>query len=62
MVLNGHNFTVIGVAARGFDGIEPGSVTDLFVPVMMKAWMTPNGVGMEDLSDRRSSWFQILGG
>ena len=61
MVLNGHNFTVIGVAARGFDGIEPGSVTDLFVPIKMKAWMTPNGVGLEDLRDRRSSWLQILG-
>ena len=61
MVVNGHNFTVIGVAARGFDGIEPGSVTELFVPVTMKAWMTPNGVGLEDLNDRRSSWLQILG-
>jgi hypothetical protein len=36
MVVNGHNFTVIGVAARGFDGIEPGSVSELFVPVTMK--------------------------
>ncbi len=61
MVLNGHSFTVIGIAARGFDGIEPGSVTDLFVPVTMKTWITPNSVGMEDLKDRRSSWFQILG-
>jgi predicted permease len=61
MVVNGHNFTVIGVAAGGFDGIEPGFVTELFVPVTMKAWMTPNGVGLEDLNDRRSSWLQILG-
>ena len=41
MVVNGHNFTVIGVAARGFDGIEPGSVTEVFVPVTMKGWITP---------------------
>lgn len=61
MVVNGHNFTVIGVAARGFDGIEPGSVTELFVPVTMKAWMTPNGAGLEDLNDRRSAWLQVLG-
>ena len=61
MVVNGHNFTVIGVAAQGFDGIEPGSVTELFVPVTMKAWMTPNTAGLEDLNDRRSSWLQILG-
>ena len=60
MVVNGHNFTVIGVAARGFDGIEPGSPTELFVPVTMKAWITPSTVGLEDLNDRRSSWLQIL--
>jgi len=61
VVLNGHNFTVIGVAARGFDGIEPGSVTDLYVPVTMKAWMTPNAGGMEQLEDRRSAWLQVIG-
>ncbi len=61
MVLNGHNFTVIGIAGRGFDGIEPGSVTQLFVPVTMKAWMNPNGAGLEDLNDRRSTWLQIIG-
>ena len=61
MVVNGHNFTVIGIAARGFDGIEPGSVTELFVPVTMKAWMTPNISGFEDLTDRRSAWLQIVG-
>ncbi len=60
MVINGHNFTVIGVAAREFDGIEPGSVTGLFVPVTMKTWITPNGVGLEDLNDRRSSWLQVV--
>jgi len=58
VVVNGHNFTVIGVAARGFDGIEPGSVTQLFVPVTMKAWMTPN---WDELNDRRSSWVNIIG-
>ena len=61
MVLNGHNFTVIGVGARGFAGIEPGAVTEVFVPVTMKAWMTPNTAGLEDLNDRRSSWLQLLG-
>lgn len=61
MVVNGHNFTIVGVAAHGFDGIEPGSVTELFVPVTMKAWMTPNGADLENLDDRHSSWLQILG-
>ncbi len=61
MVVNGHNFTVIGVAARGFDGIEPGSVTEIFAPVTMKDWMTNDSAGMEDLNDRRTSWLQIVG-
>src|SRR5206468_1810600 len=60
MVLNGHNFTVIGVAARGFDGIEPGSVTELFVPVSMTYWLMPNSESLQNLNDRRTSWLQIF--
>ncbi len=61
MVVNGHNFTVIGGGARGFDGIEPGAATQLFVPVTMKAWMMPNGGALEQLDDRRSAWLQVIG-
>jgi predicted permease len=57
MILNGHNFTVIGVAAGGFDGVEPGSVTELFVPVTMKSWLTPN---WDDMDDRRSTWINVF--
>jgi predicted permease len=61
MILNGHNFTVIGVSGRGFDGIEPGSVTQLFVPITMKTWIMQNAPGMEELTDRRAAWLQIVG-
>jgi len=61
MVLNGHNFTVIGVSARGFDGIEPGSVTQLFMPITMKPWIFQNAPGIEEMDDRRASWLQIVG-
>ena len=61
MILNGHSFTVIGVAGRGFDGIEPGSVTQLFVPITMKPWIIANAPGMEELNDRRAAWLQIVG-
>ena len=60
MVLDGHNFTVVGVAARGFDGLEPGSVTEIFVPVTMKAWMTPGTEAVEGLDNRRAAWAQIF--
>ena len=61
MILNGHDFTVIGVSGRGFDGIEPGAVTQLFMPITMKSWVMQNAPGMEELTDRRSSWLQIVG-
>jgi predicted permease len=61
MILNGHNFTVIGVAGRGFSGIEPGSVTQLFTPITMKPWIILNAPGMEEMTDRRASWLQIIG-
>ncbi len=61
MVLNGHNFTVIGVSGRGFNGIEPGSVTQLFMPITMKPWMMQNAPGTEEMTDRRASWLQIIG-
>jgi predicted permease len=61
MILNGHTFTVIGVSGRGFDGIEPGSVTQLFMPITMKPWIMQNAPGMEELTDRRASWLQIVG-
>ena len=61
MILNGHHFTVIGVSGRTFDGIEPGSVTQLFMPMTMKPWIMQNAPGMQEMTDRRSSWLQIVG-
>ncbi|HLK70079.1 MAG TPA: ABC transporter permease [Bryobacteraceae bacterium] len=28
-------FTIVGVAGKGFTGVEPGTITDIFVPTMM---------------------------
>jgi predicted permease len=61
MILNGRNFIVIGVSGRGFDGIEPGSVTQLFTPITMKPWIMLNAPGMEEMTDRRASWLQMVG-
>ncbi|HSQ20105.1 MAG TPA: ABC transporter permease, partial [Blastocatellia bacterium] len=35
VILNGHNFTVVGVMPRGFIGTEIAFEPDLFVPMMM---------------------------
>ena len=58
VVINGHNMTVIGVAELGFDGVELGHTTQVFVPVMMKAQMTPLWDGMKD---RRWRWVNAFG-
>ena len=58
LVVNGHNMTVIGVAQPGFDGVELGFTTQVFVPVMMKAQMTPLWDG---LKERRWRWVNAFG-
>ena len=57
-VVNGHNMTIIGVAQAGFDGVELGFVPQVYVPVMMKAQMTPL---WDALKDRRSRWVNAFG-
>jgi predicted permease len=55
--LNGHPLSVVGVAAPGFHGTQIGRSDDLFVPLMMKAQMTPTWNG---LGDRRVMWLEVL--
>jgi predicted permease len=57
MVVNGHPFTVIGVAEPGFEGIELGRPTQVWVPLVMKAQMTP---GWNGLDDRRWTWVRVF--
>lgn len=58
VIVNGHNLTVIGVAQPGFDGVELGVSTQVFVPVTMKAQMTPL---WDDMKNRRSRWVNGFG-
>jgi len=56
--INGHPFTVLGVAPPEFHSVVMGDRPDVFVPMMMKAEIIP---GRKDLEDRRSSWLNIVG-
>jgi predicted permease len=58
LVINGHDMTVIGVAQPGFDGVELGHSAKVFIPIMMKAQMTPFWDG---LKDRRQRWVNAFG-
>jgi predicted permease len=57
LTINGRAFTVVGVAAAGFDGVEVGAAPDLFVPIAMKAVATPT---WNELENRRFLWLNVL--
>jgi predicted permease len=58
LAVNGNSLTVVGVARPGFAGVQVGLVPDLFIPITMKAAMTPNWDG---LADRNDHWVTMLG-
>lgn len=65
--INGQPFTIIGVTPAAFQGIQVGTVRDLFVPMMMQAWMRPPRGGYSGEMDpdllkvRRNTWLFAVG-
>jgi putative ABC transport system permease protein len=55
--VNGQPMTVVGVTARGFQGLEVGRSADVFAPAAMKASLTP---GWDGLGDWRSYWLHAI--
>lgn len=58
LIVNGHPMTVVGVAARGFDGTTLGSRPDVFVPLTMRSEMERGFGGGFD--NRRSYWAYVF--
>lgn len=57
ILINGNPFTIVGVAQPGFNSVIGGTVPDFFVPITMKAQMTPQ---WDELEDHRSKWLTII--
>jgi len=57
LIVNGHPMTVVGVAARGFDGTTLGSRPDVFVPLTMRGEMER---GWDGWDNRRSYWAYVF--
>jgi len=55
--LNGFPVTVVGVGPARFNGTDVGTQPDVFVPVSMKAQMTPTYDGLQE---RRYMWLQLM--
>jgi predicted permease len=49
---------VVGVARAGFTGVQVGQTPDVFIPLTMKAQMTPNWDGLENWNDY---WIALMG-
>jgi len=59
VLVNNHQMTIIGVAQAGFDGVELGYSTKIFIPVMMEQQIIIGPMKM--LTDRRSRWVNSFG-
>src|SRR5215510_7513655 len=59
--LNGHDYTIIGVAKKGFSGTRQfGWIPDVYLPLMMYAQAIP-GTGPDYLSNRGVRSFNVNG-
>jgi predicted permease len=64
IVVANEPMTVIGVAQEGFDGVNLGRASQLFVPITMAGLLTPLGdkkdIG-KVLQNRRQRWLNVFG-
>jgi predicted permease len=51
ILVNNTEMTIVGVTQAGFTGVQVGKTPDLFVPMTMKAQMTPIRNGLDDWND-----------
>jgi predicted permease len=59
LLVNNYQMTIIGVAQAGFDGVELGVSTKVFIPVMMEKEIIIGPTKF--LTDRRSRWVNAFG-
>jgi len=57
--LNAYRYTVVGVAPREFNGTMRGTVSDVYVPIMMQVQAQPGR--NSKLDDRGSGWLYLFG-
>ena len=61
IVIDGQPLTIVGIAQKGFDGIELGRPSRMWLPVAMKAQMTQGWFSEAvTLQNRRTYWVQVF--
>jgi predicted permease len=59
--VNGHNFTIVGVVQKDFNGVELGTASNIFLPIMMRPQLMPLLGEQLDFNNRRSRWVNVFG-
>jgi putative ABC transport system permease protein len=59
IIVNGQSMTVVGVAARGFDGTTLGAKPAVFVPITLRELMQPGGAP-KPFENRRAYWIYLF--
>jgi len=60
IVLNGHPFSVVGVARKDFNGSTVGAISDLWVPITMQEQISPR-LSAGILQNRTAGWITLVG-
>jgi macrolide transport system ATP-binding/permease protein len=57
LIINGRNFSVVGVAPKDFTGTELGYAPEVYVPIMMQSVVRPGS----NLADQDARWLYLIG-
>ena len=60
ILVNNYPMTIVGVSARGFDGLDPAQGPQIRVPILMKEALMPEWSWFNAAS-RRARWVQVFG-
>lgn len=60
IALSGTPFRIVGVAPRGFFGLDVGTATDIFVPVAMQPVVTPAAANGVEGAGAGLPWLQLV--
>jgi len=58
--INGHPFTIVGVAPAGFTGVDLDSLPDVWVPIAMVDQALPEFADSTVLTGRNLSWLDVV--
>ena len=60
VLLNGHHYTVVGVAPRGFTGTDNGIVAEFWAPLAMAEQLVPDITQDQPRTRRNDSWLSMI--